>query len=102
MVQYFDILVIDGDWNGGHHGSYPKILSVNPDLESSFSISEGWGHGLGGASFTLKEMVDGGFVEIFNRSESQEIYDILIQANRSSKCGRKLASELLARYGESA
>lgn len=36
---------------------------------------------LGGASFTLKDMVESRFVEIFDRSESQEIYDILIQVN---------------------
>ena|GEM_PF-6743636 len=95
MNTYTDIVVVNGDWKGGHHGSYPKVLSVCLDSERPFGVSEGWGHGLGGSSFTLKDLVEEKFSEIFNREESKAVYLEIITAYKQGVDQKQLASQLI-------
>jgi hypothetical protein len=95
MNTYTDIVVIKGSWKGGQHGSYPKILSVSLDSERPFGVSEGWGHGLGGSSFTLKDLVEKKFIEIFNREESKAVYLGVITAYSLGVDQKQLASQLI-------
>ena len=95
MNTYTDIVVVKGDWQGGHHGSYPKVLSVCLDSEEPFGVSEGWGHGLGGGFFTLKDLVEKKFIEIFNREESKAVYLDVITAYRQGFDQKQLACQLI-------
>ncbi|MFZ3185958.1 MAG: hypothetical protein WA173_17665 [Pseudomonas sp.] len=63
LILYIDI----GRWDGGHDGQYPKVIAW--DLENNerpMSISEGWGHGLGGGEYSLNEFMTS---EWFSRLE---------------------------------
>jgi hypothetical protein len=93
MKEYTDIIIIKGDWIGGNHGSYPKVLSVNPSKEKSFGVSEGWGHGFGGGVFTLQDLIIKKFVNVFNRDESQDIYEQSMMAYRSNIDSKEFAEK---------
>ena len=95
MDKFFDIVVIEGSWQGGHHGVYPKVLSVNPESEAPFWVSEGWGHGLGGGAFTLKALVAEGAIELFNRPESAAIYTKIVTAYQAGIDQRCLIASLV-------
>lgn len=95
MNIYTDIVVVKGDWKGGHNGSYPKVLSVCLDSERPFGVSEGWGHGLDGSFFSLKELVEKEFIEIFDREESKAVYLQVITAYKQSVDQKHLASQLI-------
>ncbi|MFV0596416.1 hypothetical protein [Shewanella sp.] len=48
-----------GDWTGGHHGKSPYIVEFDSKrLHAPFCVSEGWGHGLGGSSYSLARFVE--------------------------------------------
>lgn len=95
MNKQIDIVVIKGSWQGGHHGVYPKILSVNPESETPFWVSEGWGHGLGGGAFTLKALVAEGVIELFNGPESAHIYAKIVTAYQTGIDQRCLIASLI-------
>ncbi|ASK67654.1 hypothetical protein CF168_01600 [Shewanella bicestrii] len=54
------ILLLElGDWAGGHHGQSPYLVEFDSErLDSPFDVSEGWGHGLGGSSYSLARFVE--------------------------------------------
>ncbi|MCL1122138.1 hypothetical protein N7V09_04085 [Shewanella seohaensis] len=54
------ILLLElGDWVGGHHGQSPYLVEFDSErLDSPFDVSEGWGHGLGGSSYSLARFVE--------------------------------------------
>lgn len=55
MILWLDL----GDWTGGHHGQYPYVVEFDSKrLDAPFSASEGWGHGLGGAAYSLAQFVE--------------------------------------------
>ncbi len=98
MNEYIDIVVIRGEWQGGHHGTHPKVLSVNPESEEPFGVSEGWGHGLGGGNFSLKDLIEKKFIEIFDTSESSGVYLELVEGYRKGSDQRALAKKLLVQF----
>lgn len=54
------ILAVDiGHWTGGHNGQYPHLIEFTmAHLNRPFHVSEGWGHGLGGAAYSLAQFVE--------------------------------------------
>lgn len=47
-----------GHWTGGHNGQYPQLIEFDTaHLDRPFQVSEGWGHGLGGAAYSLAQFV---------------------------------------------
>ena len=99
MEDYIELVRIDGDWRGGHHGQYPKVFGVSLKSERPFVVTEGSGWGLGGASYTLSELFDDDVASIFDRAESSELYQFLSSAHRSGSNDEALAAELMQRYG---
>lgn len=48
-----------GHWTGGHNGQYPHLIEFTmAHLNRPFHVSEGWGHGLGGAAYSLAQFVE--------------------------------------------
>ena len=99
MNPYFEIVSITGDWKGGNNSQYPKVLSVSPESDRPFIVTEGAGMGSCGASFTLFEH---GVASKFDREESSELFQLLSSAYRSDTSGEVLARELIERYGKHA
>ncbi|WP_444942766.1 hypothetical protein ACJJIK_11015 [Microbulbifer sp. ZKSA006] len=102
MNKYTDIVVIRGNWQGGHHGTHPKVLSVSPESDEPFGVSEGWGHGLGGNNFSLKELVEKEFIEIFNTKESEVVCLKIKDAYKKGVNQNILAKQLLGELGKNA
>jgi len=80
MSRYVDVVVIEGDWDGGHHGQYTKVFSIDLSSSNPFAVSEGSGWGLGGGSFTLAELFERGIASIFDREESTALFKKLSAA----------------------
>lgn len=102
MSGEVDLVVIKGDWHGGHHGKYPKVFSIDLSSPSPFSVSEGSGWGLGGGNFTLAELFERNIASIFNREESAELFKKLSLAYQEGADSHELARELMKEYGGNA
>ena len=48
-----------GHWTGGHNGQYPQLIEFDTaHLDRPFQVSDGWGHGLGGAAYSLAQFIN--------------------------------------------
>ncbi|WP_394132217.1 hypothetical protein [Marinobacter nauticus] len=99
MEHYIELVRIDGDWEGGHHGQYPKVFGVSLESDKPFVVTEGSGWGLGGASYTLPGLFEGNAASIFDRAESSELFQVLSSAYHSGASDEVLVLELMQRYG---
>jgi len=87
MEKIINLVYIKGHWESGHDGQYPIVLDIDTNnMAKPFLVSEGWGHGLMGGQFSLKNLCP--LIEIYNREESQAIYEILTKA-----CEEKMSHE---------
>ncbi|WP_431475207.1 hypothetical protein RVM24_07635 [Marinobacter sp. KM021] len=102
MNHYIELVTINGDWEGGHHGQYPKVFSVSPGESKPFVVTEGSGWGFGGSSFTLAELFEQDVASIFDREESSELFQLLWSGYQSGVSSEALAKELMERYGKHA
>jgi len=102
MSQEVDLVVINGDWHGGHHGEYPKVFSIDLSSLRPFSVSEGSGWGLGGGNFTLAELFECNIASVFDREESAELFKKLSLAYQEGVDSHELASELMKQFGDNA
>jgi len=88
-----------GTWSGGHHGQYPKLIEWELGrLKSPVLESDGWGHGFGGGSSSLKEFsMQAGYTEL-NSESSSWAFEII-----SSGLTNNLSTEEIERqlYSES-
>ena len=98
MSKYFEIVSITGDWKGGNNSQYPKVLSLSPESDRPFVVTEGAGMGSCGASFTLFELFENGVASKFDREESSELFQLLSSAYRSGTTEEVLVRELIERY----
>lgn len=70
-----------GNWDGGHHGQFPKIYEWDlDDLERPIVQSDGWGHGYGGCSFSVEEFAKRNGLSKLKGIESDWAYTILKNA----------------------
>jgi hypothetical protein len=77
-MSYILLKIETGTWVGGHDGQYPKLIEWELGcLESPISESEGWGHGLGGGSSTLKGFAKGIRFAKLNSASSSWAYAII-------------------------
>ena len=87
MKKTTNLVYIKGHWESGHDGQYPIVLDIDTNnMAKPFLASEGWGHGLMGGQCSLKDLCS--LIEIYNREESQAIYEILTKA-----CEEKMSHE---------
>jgi hypothetical protein len=74
ILLYIEI----GNWDGGNNGRYPKLIEFDLDNdETPFMESEGWGWGLGGASYSLERFVSVGALNRLNIPSSMWAYEII-------------------------
>ena len=98
MGKLIEIVAISGDWTGGHHGEYPKIFSLSPESDHPFCISEGHGWGGGGTCVDLNGLFERNFVKIFDRPESNCLYQKLVKAFEENKDQDSLVKELIDEF----
>ncbi len=91
------LVAVIGSWDGGNDGQYPLLLEYNPEnMDSPFSSSEGWGHGLSGNDFSILSLSKYNIIEEYHRPESMWAYDILKKAEAAGLNNVDTAKLLLA------
>ena len=89
------ILLLElGDWAGGHHGQSPYLVEFDSErLDSPFDVSEGWGHGLGGSSYSLAR-----FVETEHYAQPQRSPLIVLLVAHKQVCSNCMRLSILLHY----
>ena len=65
------LIFIQGDWDGGHNGHYPIICELREyDKQNPISLTEGWGHGIGGGYFSFQQFLNTECTNILYKKEA--------------------------------
>ncbi|WCE30919.1 hypothetical protein [Vibrio sp. SCSIO 43137] len=94
------IINITKKWKGGNDANFPITLSVKLEEKKVFDVTEGYGWGLNGGSFTLRELFVRGIADTFDREESKEIYNFLYESFRKEEDDLVVAKQLIEKFSK--
>jgi len=98
-MSYILLKIETGTWVSGHDGQYPKLIEWEIGCpESPICESEGWGHGFGGGSSTLKGFAKSARFAKLNSEYSSWAYAIISNGLANKLSIKKIEEQL---YNES-